>query len=63
MKLKKVLDLMAAACLLFDVDWEEEFGDDAYVIACREERELRRTQRKEVAAVSMPAVERLRAAS
>ena len=35
--MKKLLDIMAAACLLFDVDWEEEFGDDAYVLACRRE--------------------------
>ena len=39
--LKKVLDLMAAACLLFDVDWERDFEDDEYVIACRQEKERR----------------------
>ena len=40
-KMKKVLDFMAAACLLFDVDWDTDFEDDEYVIAYREEKEAR----------------------
>ena len=27
--------IMAAICLVFDVDWDEEFLDDEYVIECR----------------------------
>ena len=37
--MKKILDLMAAACLVFGTDWDRDFEDDEYVIACREERE------------------------
>ena len=33
--MKKLLDFMAAACLVFGVDWEKDFGDDEYVLAYR----------------------------
>ena len=33
--LKWILNTMAAICLVFDVDWDEEFLDDEYVIECR----------------------------
>lgn len=33
--MKKFLDFIAALCLLFDVDWDEEFGDDEWVIKKR----------------------------
>lgn len=33
--MKKFLDFMASICLLFNVDWEEEFGDDEWVIEKR----------------------------
>lgn len=36
--LKKVLDFMAAACLVFDVDWDEDFQDDEYVCESRREK-------------------------
>ena len=29
--MKKLLDLMAAVCLVFGVDWDEDFGDDEFV--------------------------------
>ena len=35
--MKKVLDIMAAICLLFNVDWDTDFEDDEYVVACRKE--------------------------
>ena len=38
--MKKILDFMAAACLLFDVDWSKDFEDDEYVVACRREKAL-----------------------
>ena len=31
----KICNFMAAACLLFDVEWDEEFQDDDYVIQKR----------------------------
>lgn len=34
--MKKILDFMAAICLVFNVDWDKDFEDDEYVIACRE---------------------------
>lgn len=34
--LNKILDTMAAICLLFDVDWDTDFEDDEYVLAMRE---------------------------
>ena len=33
--LEKICNVMAAICLVFDVDWDEEFGDDEYVIQKR----------------------------
>ena len=36
--MKKLLDFMAAICLLFDVNWDEEFGDDEYVAMRKETR-------------------------
>ena len=38
--MKKILNLMAAACLVFDVDWSKDFADDEYVVACRREEAL-----------------------
>ena len=38
--MKKILDLMAAACLIFNVDWDRDFADDEYVVACRREETL-----------------------
>lgn len=35
--LKKVLDFMAATCLVFGVDWDEEYEDDEYVCESRRE--------------------------
>lgn len=35
--MKKILDIMAAICLLFDVDWDTDFEDDEYVVAMRKE--------------------------
>lgn len=35
--MKKVLDTMAAICLLFNVDWETEFGDDEIAVQMRKE--------------------------
>lgn len=32
----KVLDFVASLCLLFDVDWDKDFEDDAWVIEWRE---------------------------
>lgn len=29
--MKRVLDIMAAICLLFDIDWDTDFEDDEYV--------------------------------
>lgn len=29
--MRKVLDIMAAICLVFDVDWDTDFIDDEYV--------------------------------
>ena len=37
--MKKVLDIMAAICLLFDVDWDTDFKDDEYVVAMRKEND------------------------
>ena len=39
-EMKKILDLMAAACLIFNVDWDRDFADDEYVVACRREETL-----------------------
>ena len=39
--MKKVLDLMAAACLVFGVDWDRDFEDDEFVMACREQEARR----------------------
>lgn len=33
--LEKICNFMAAICLVFGVDWDEEFGDDEYVIQKR----------------------------
>lgn len=33
--MRKILNFMAAACLLFDVDWDTDFEDDEYVLAMR----------------------------
>ena len=33
--MKRLLNFFAAICLLFDVDWDEEFGDDEWVIEKR----------------------------
>lgn len=33
--IKKVCNFMAAVCLVFDVDWDEDFEDDEYVCECR----------------------------
>lgn len=35
--IKKICNFMAAACLVFGVDWEEDFIDDEYVCECRRE--------------------------
>ena len=35
--MRKALDIMAAICLVFDVDWETEYGDDEVAIAMRQE--------------------------
>ena len=32
---KRFLDFIASLCLVFDVDWEEDYPDDEYVIAYR----------------------------
>lgn len=40
--LKRVLDTMAIICLVFNVNWNEEFGDDEYVLAVREEERSKR---------------------
>lgn len=37
--MKKVLDTMAAICLLFNVDWDEDFGDDEIAVQMREENQ------------------------
>lgn len=37
--MKKVLDGMAAICLVFNVNWEEDFGDDEVAIAMRQEEQ------------------------
>lgn len=29
--MKKILDFMAAICLVFDVDWDKDFEDDDWV--------------------------------
>lgn len=34
--LKHILDAFAMVCLAFNVDWDEEYGDDDYVVALRE---------------------------
>lgn len=34
--MKKLLNVMAAICLLFNVDWDTDFEDDEYVVAYRE---------------------------
>lgn len=33
--LYKILDFMAAICLLFDVDWDTDFEDDEFVREAR----------------------------
>lgn len=33
--MRKVLDIMAAICLVFDVDWDTDFEDDEFI---KEER-------------------------
>ncbi len=38
--MKKLLDVMAAICLVFNVDWEKDFGDDEYVLAYRRKEAL-----------------------
>ena len=38
--MEKILNLMAAACLVFNVDWSKDFADDEYVVACRREEAL-----------------------
>ena len=38
--MKKLLDAMAAICLVFGVDWEKDFGDDEYVLAVRKQEAL-----------------------
>ena len=35
--IKRVLDTMAMICLVFNVNWDKDFGDDEYVIAMRKE--------------------------
>ena len=35
--MKKLLDFMAAVCLLFDVDWDTDFEDDEFVKECRKD--------------------------
>lgn len=37
---KKILDAMAAFCLLFDVDWDTDFEDDAFVMERRKKQAL-----------------------
>ena len=34
-QVEKICNFMAAICLLFNVEWDEEFEDDEYVIAKR----------------------------
>ena len=34
-EMKKLLDFVAGLCLVFDVDWEGEYEDDAYVMEMR----------------------------
>lgn len=36
--LERICNFMAACCCLFNVDWDEDFQDDEYVIATRRER-------------------------
>lgn len=36
--IKKICNIMAAACLVFDVDWDEEYEDDEYVCETRREK-------------------------
>ncbi len=38
--MEKILNFMAAVCLLFNVDWSKDFEDDEYVVACRREEAL-----------------------
>jgi hypothetical protein len=39
--MKKLLDVMAAVCLVFGVGWDEDFGDDEYVLKYRAREEGR----------------------
>lgn len=32
--LERMLNFMAAVCLIFDVNWDEDFEDDEYVKEC-----------------------------
>lgn len=34
--MKKILDTMATICLLFNIDWDTEFGDDEIALQYRE---------------------------
>lgn len=34
--MRKILDVFAAICLAFNVDWDKEYKDDDYVIALKE---------------------------
>ena len=36
--IEKICNIMAAACLVFDVDWDEDFLDDEYVCESRREQ-------------------------
>ena len=38
----RICDFMASACCVFDVDWDNDFDDDEYVIENRKEELLRR---------------------
>lgn len=35
---KRILDTMAAICLVFNVDWDTDFADDDYVLAHKEDK-------------------------
>lgn len=33
--MEKILDIFAAICLAFNVDWDKEYEDDDYVLAVK----------------------------
>lgn len=50
--MKKFLDLIASFALMFDVDWDKDFEDDAYVLARQEEERI--AERPAITVVTTP---------